>query len=153
MPPRSPRQSSPQRRPPSHHEEEGNDEIYPKALMHFEQDEKAQCMMRILLEHNGYQYFQYMTSRGFRLPPDYDIHQLIQEREPIEVENLRNFLQATQQDIQKLRLEIEPPKTSFVESICALPFDISLYMIPFPWDIEVPKYEKYDGNSDPHDHV
>ena len=42
---------------------------------------------------------------------------------------------------------------SFVESICALPFDRSLYMVPFPQDIEVPKYEKYDGNSDPYDHV
>ena len=26
-------------------------------------------------------------------------------------------------------------------------------MQPFPKDIEVPKYEKYDGNGDPHDHV
>ena len=121
--------------------------------MHFEQDEEAQCMMHILLECNADQYFQYMTSRGFRLPPNYDIHQLIQEREPTEVENLRNALQATQKDVQKLRLELEPPKTSFVESICALHFDRSLYMVPFPQDIEVPKYYKYDGNSDPHDHV
>ena len=26
-------------------------------------------------------------------------------------------------------------------------------MPPFPKDIEVPKYEIYDGNGDPHDHV
>ena len=26
-------------------------------------------------------------------------------------------------------------------------------MLPFPKDIEVPKYEKYDGNRDLHDHV
>ena len=64
--------------------------------MHFEQDEEAQRMMRILLERNADQYFQYMTSRGFRLPPDYDIHQLIQEREPTEVECLTRALQATQ---------------------------------------------------------
>ena len=51
-PPRSPRQSSPLRQPPSHHEEEGNDEISLEALMHFEQDEEAQCMMCILLECN-----------------------------------------------------------------------------------------------------
>ena len=87
------------------------------------------------------------------MPLDYDIHQLIQEREPTMIEHLRNDFQATQQTIQKLQLEIEPPKTSFVESICALPFDRSLYMVPFPWDIEVPKYEKYNGNSAPHDHV
>ena len=26
-------------------------------------------------------------------------------------------------------------------------------MQPFPKDIEVPKYDKYNGNGDPHDHV
>ena len=26
-------------------------------------------------------------------------------------------------------------------------------MVPFPRNIEVPKYDKYDGNDDPHDHV
>lgn len=50
-------------------------------------------------------------------------------------------------------MEKEKSKTSFVESICALLFDRSLYMVPFPRDIEVPKYDKYDGNGDPHDHV
>ena len=62
-------------------------------------------------------------------------------------------MQTTQQGLQELGLMMDPPKTSFVESICALPFDRSLYMVPFPWDIEVPKYEKYNGNSDPNDHV
>ena len=26
-------------------------------------------------------------------------------------------------------------------------------MVPFPRDIDIPKYDKYDGNGDPHDHV
>ena len=52
-----------------------------------------------------------------------------------------------------MRLKVDPPKTAFVNSLCALPFDRSLYMVPFPRDIEVPKYDKYDGNSDPNDHV
>ena len=26
-------------------------------------------------------------------------------------------------------------------------------MVPFPRDIKVPKYDKYSGNGDPHDHV
>ena len=26
-------------------------------------------------------------------------------------------------------------------------------MVPFPMDIEVPKYDKYDANGDPHGHV
>ena len=57
------------------------------------------------------------------------------------------------QCLSQLALEREPPKVSFVEFICALPFARSLYMIPFCRDIEVPKYDKYDGNGDPHDHV
>ena len=87
-----------------------------------------------------------MMSRGFRLPLDYDVHQLVQRREPNEVECLKK-------ELQELRLKVDPPKTSFVDSLCALPFDRSLYMVPFPRDIEVPKYDKYDGNSDPNDHV
>ena len=42
---------------------------------------------------------------------------------------------------------------SFVDSICALPFDRSLYMVPFPRDVEVPKYDKYDVNGDLNNHV
>lgn len=50
-------------------------------------------------------------------------------------------------------MEKVKPKTSFVETICALPFDKSLYMMFFPRDIDVPKYDKYDENGDPQDHV
>ena len=87
-----------------------------------------------------------MMSRGFRIPLDYDVHQLVQRREPTKVECLKK-------ELQELRLKVDPPKTAFVNSLCALPFDRSLYMVPFPRDIEVPKYDKYDGNSDPNDHV
>ena len=78
MRPRSPRQtliappSSP-RHPPSHFEEEANDEITNEELMRFEQDEVTQRMMQKLLERSGDQYYQYMTSRGYKLPPSYDV--------------------------------------------------------------------------------
>ena len=49
--------------------------------MRFEQDEEAQRMMHVLLEFHADKYFQYMTSRGFRLPPSCEVHQIIQERE------------------------------------------------------------------------
>ena len=58
---------SPPRCPPPNHEVEDNVEISSEALMTFEQDEEAQWLMHALLEHNGDRYFQYMTSRGFRL--------------------------------------------------------------------------------------
>ena len=120
-----------------------------KALMRFEQDGEAQCLMHIFLECNGDKYFQLMTSRGFRLPPSYDVHKMVQERVPTKFEILRDELQGTNQHLTQLAIEKEPPKVSFVEAICALPFDRSLYIVPFPRDIEVPKYDKYDGNGDP----
>ena len=49
--------------------------------------------MHALLECNGERYFQYMTSRGFRLLPNYYVHQIVQEREPAEFEILRDKLQ------------------------------------------------------------
>ena len=61
--------------------------------MQFEQDEEAQRMMHALLERHGERYFQYMISRGFRLPPSYDVHQVFQEREPTKIEILRDELQ------------------------------------------------------------
>ncbi len=56
--------------------------------------------------------------------------------------------------MSKLKKEQEKPKTSLtIESICALPFDKNLYMILFPRDVDIPKYDKYDGKKDPHNHI
>ena len=46
-------------------------------------------MMHKILEHNGDQYFQYMTSRGYKLPPGYDVRQIVQQRVPTELEVLQ----------------------------------------------------------------
>ena len=97
MPPRSPRKffsppPSPPRHPPSYHEVEGNEEISSEALMRFEQDEETQHLMHVLLEFNGDRYFQYMTSRGFRLLPSYDVYQIVQGV-PTKIEFLRDELQ------------------------------------------------------------
>ena len=62
-------------------------------------------------------------------------------------------MQKLRKQLVQLQTSKELPKTSFVESICALPFDSTSYMPSFPKDIEVPKYDKYDGNGDPHDHL
>ena len=53
--PRSPRKplTTPPRYPSSHHEVEANDEIPSEQLMRFEQDEVVQCLMHVVLEHNG----------------------------------------------------------------------------------------------------
>ena len=46
------------------------------------------------------------------------------------------------------------PKSSFaLDSVCPNPFDKSVEMKDFPRKIEIPQYEKYDGNGDLNDHV
>ena len=66
---------------------------------------------------------------------------------------MREEIQELKNQLTQLQVSKEQTKTSFVESLCALPFDRILYMVPFPRDIEVPKYDKYDGNGDPHDNI
>lgn len=40
-----------------------------------------------------------------------------------------------------------------LDDICPYPFDRSLNMIPFPKHCEIPKFDRYNGKSDPVDHV
>lgn len=40
-----------------------------------------------------------------------------------------------------------------LEDICPYPFDRSLNMIPFPKHCEIPKFDRYNGKTDPIDHV
>ena len=61
--------------------------------MRFEQDDVAQHLMLKLLEHNGDQYFQYLTSRRYKLPLDYDVQKIVQESVPTKLEVLREELQ------------------------------------------------------------
>ena len=56
--------------------------------------------------------------------------------------------------LKKQLKKILTPKSCFsLDSICPNPFDKSVDMKYFPRKIEIPKYEKYDGNGDPNDHV
>ena len=46
------------------------------------------------------------------------------------------------------------PKSSFsIDSICPNHFDKSVNMKDFPRKVEIPQYDKYDGNGDPSDNV
>ena len=69
-----------------------------------------------------------MTERGWKLPKDFDVERIIPRREPTEAEILRDEIQELRKQFTQLQASKEPPKTSFVDSICALPFDRSLYI-------------------------
>ena len=56
--------------------------------------------------------------------------------------------------MKKKMAQMEAPKSSFsLDSVCPNPFDKSVDMKEFPRKIEIPQYDKYDGNGDPNDHV
>ena len=94
-----------------------------------------------------------MTSRGWKLPHEFYVQRIIQKIELSMAKILRKETYKLKNQLAQLQVAKEKPMTSFVESICALPFDRSLYIVPFPRDMEVPKYDKYAGNGDPHDNV
>lgn len=64
---------------------------------------------------------------------------------------LMQQLQALQQQMEDMQ---QGTTTRYsLEDICPYPFDRSLNMAPFPPNSEIPKYDKYNGKSDPRDHI
>ena len=46
-----------------------------------------------VLEQNGDQYFQYMTSKGWKMPHNFDVQRIIWKKEPTVAEILREEIQ------------------------------------------------------------
>ena len=44
-------------------------------------------------------------------------------------------------------------KTYTLDTLCPFPFDKSIDMPPFPRGVELPKYDKYFGTTNPQDHL
>lgn len=65
---------------------------------------------------------------------------------------LTQQMQNMQQQIQDIQNGTSSKRYS-LEDICPYPFDKILNMIPFPQNCEIPKYDKYDGKTDPQDHT
>ena len=56
--------------------------------------------------------------------------------------------------LKKQLKQISTPKSSFsLHTICPNPFDKSVDMKYFPRKIEIPQYDKCDGNGNLNDHV
>jgi hypothetical protein len=60
-------------------------------------------------------------------------------------------MQALQQKLQDM--QIRGMKRYSLEDICPSPFNRTLNMIPFPQNCDFPEDDKYNGRSDPIDHV
>lgn len=77
----------------------------------------------------------------FASPPDSTQDALLKE-----IRDLKNKVQIIQQGSLKKKF------FSF-EEICPSPYDPSISMAPYPPRFEMPKFTKYEGQGDPHDHV
>lgn len=129
-----------------------------------------------ILRSNADAHFLKLAQEGEKISSDFDLAQLRQAldwqshheeergRDPIrynipwgnppppppnEIEMLR---QQVKNLAQQLHSGVKTNQFS-LNDICPYLFNINLYMPPFPWGFETPKFEKYRGKGDPHDHV
>ena len=98
------------------------------------------------MEQNKYACFQHLINKGAKVPYNFDIDKKIQKHAATMEEEF--------EQMKKRMAQMEAPKSSFsFDSACPNPFDKSVDMKEFPRKIEIPQYDKYDGNGDPNDHV
>ena len=57
------------------------------------------------LEQNGDQYFMHLASKGVKLPPNFDIKNLVQKREPTPLEVAMQRIQDLEIQMSKLKKE------------------------------------------------
>jgi hypothetical protein len=67
------------------------------------------------------------------------------------VDNLAQQVQVLQCQLQDM--QSGTTKRYSLDDICPYPFDRTLNMIPFPHNCDFPNYDKYNGRSDPIDHL
>ena len=54
---------------------------------------------------------------------------------------------------QMMKEKDKPTKIYTLDALCPFSFDKNLDMPPFPRGVELPKYDKYFGTTDPQDHL
>ena len=54
---------------------------------------------------------------------------------------------------QMMKDKDKPTKTYTLDALCPFPFDKNLHIPPFPRGVELPKYDKYFGTTNPQDHL
>ena len=110
------------------------------------QDPHFQQRMEAYMDQNRDACFQRLINKGAKVPYNFDVDKKIQKHDPSMKEEIY--------ELKKQMKQISTPKSSFsLDSICPNPFDKSVDMKDFPRKVEIPQYDKYDGNGDPNDHV
>ena len=111
-------------------------------------------MMEVLIQEEKERYFLELALQGAKLLPHFNIVTIVTKEEEIKNNRLQKQIQSMQEELLQLMKDKEKPTKQFsLDNICPFPFDKGLFMAPFPKGVELPKYEKYLGTSDPQDHL
>lgn len=110
-------------------------------------------MMKVIMAREKEDYFLELAKQGAKLPTGYEVQTLVTKKEESPIIMVHKKLQALRTEITKLKNKDKSPKQYSLETMCPFPFDKNLYMPPFPSRVEIPKFDKYEGNSDPQDHI
>lgn len=98
-------------------------------------------------------YFLELEKQGAKLPTGYNVETLITKEEETPWGKMSKQMQALQTIVTRIENKDKTPKQYSLDIICPFPFDKNLYMSPFPSRVDIPKFDKYDGTSNPQDHV
>lgn len=120
---------------------------------HWIQNPELVDIMDKILEKHKEHYILTLEQQGAKFPSDLDVTNLKwhEEESPLDLVTLK---------LQELQLQMEKMKRGKIqlvefslEKVCPLPFDRNITFTHFPPNVQIPKYEKYFGTSDPQDHL
>jgi hypothetical protein len=133
------------------------EELTDDELKEAKQNPQFQLALDKILERNKEKYFLLLANQGANLSSDYDTENL--KENSLNVEIPSNDLSALTQHVIALQIQIKEMqggttmKKYALEDICPYPFNRQLTMIHFPKHCEIPKFDRYNGKTDPIDHV
>ena len=106
-----------------------------------------------ILEKHKECYILALAQQGAKLPSEFDVTNLKWDKEESPLDVATQKLQDLQMEMERMkRGKMQPTKFS-LEKVCPLPFDKNITFMPFPQNVQIPKYDKYFGTSDPQDHL
>jgi hypothetical protein len=109
--------------------------------------------MEKILEQHKEQYFLSLAQQGTKLPSEFDVSNLKRDQEESPLDIVTQKLQDLQLEMERIkRGKVQLTKFS-LKKLCTLTFDISITLMPFPQNIQLPKHDKYFGTINPQDHL
>lgn len=115
----------------------------------FQQNPELVSIMEKILEKHKEHYILALAQQGAKLPSDFDVTNLKRDEEESPLDLVTQKLQELQLEMERMKKgQIQPAEFS-LEKVCPLPFDKNITFTPFPPNVQIPKYDKYFGTSDP----